>query len=244
MLNLKDVKSIIFSGGELHVQLTEYQLKERDLDVGILKSANDLMKLILTIDAIKQQTDDRLTIRCPYLPYARQDRVCSRGQAFSLDIVCRMLDYSEVCYIFTDIHNPKAVHFDYADYQNDLPLFVDKETLLSYDLVIAPDKGAIERAEYQAQGILPVIQAEKVRDVNTGWITDYNIDVSKYTGKKALVIDDLCDGGKTFELLGNKLKEESIFADLYVTHGLFSKGKSELLKYYNSVSAAYDWTTD
>jgi ribose-phosphate pyrophosphokinase len=246
ILKLSDVQSTIFPGGEVHVQLTDEQLQCTELYAGIIKNSNTLMKFVLTLDALcyhRAGILEELLIHCPYLPYARQDRVCSKGQAYSLNIFLKLLDYAGCHFIFNDIHNPSTIFFNYTSFENLLPIFVQKEELSQYSAVIAPDKGAKERAIHQAQGVLPVIQAEKVRDPNTGWITDYEIDLSQVKGK-VLVIDDICDGGKTFEILGERLKKENISADLYVTHGIFSKGKETLEKYYEKVSAIHDWTIE
>jgi ribose-phosphate pyrophosphokinase len=62
-------------------------------------------------------------------------------------------------------------------------------------------------------------------------------------GKTVLIIDDICDGGKTFLELGKKLKElgaKSVL--LHVTHGIFSKGRDAMFPYVDVVTAKYDWT--
>lgn len=100
-----------------------------------------------------------------------------------------------------------------------------------YDTIIAPDKGAIERAEQVAAVFhTPLVVAEKVRDLATGQIVHYNLpDIEG--ARKVLVVDDICDGGATFELLAASLPGDTE-RHLYVTHGLFSRGVTHLLEQY------------
>jgi ribose-phosphate pyrophosphokinase len=109
---------------------------------------------------------------------------------------------------------------------------------MGYGGVIAPDKGAHDRAEQMADALgLDVTYGSKVRDVATGRLSDFEITVEP--GKHYLVVDDICDGGGTFIGLGEKIREQGAFADLYVTHGIFSKGTTELKKIYKNI-----YTTD
>jgi len=73
-----------------------------------------------------------------------------------------------------------------------------------------------------------VIDASKVRDVKTGEIlyTSVNYQEGGLKGKNVLIVDDICDGGRTFIELARVLENynEANSVDLYVTHGIFSKG--------------------
>ena len=112
------------------------------------------------------------------------------------------------------------------------------------DHVVAVDKGAIQRAEavamYYSAG---VIYADKTRV--DGKITGHEIvDQVGYVNKgdTIWVIDDLCDGGATFISIAKALREEFEFGELklYVTHGLFSRGKEELFKHYTEIHSLFD----
>ncbi len=94
--------------------------------------------------------------------------------------------------------------------------------------MIAPDKGAVERATLvqQALGLHSVVYATKVRNPEDGQIlrTEVPEDVG-YKGKNLLIVDDICDGGRTFIELAKVLRQfDPSRIDLYVTHGIFSKG--------------------
>jgi ribose-phosphate pyrophosphokinase len=107
----------------------------------------------------------------------------------------------------------------------------------AYDAVIAPDAGAAKRAQKVAKIYdVPVLQAWKNRDVKTGKITGFGVELDAWSPKldQVLVVDDLCDGGGTFlglhDVLPGNLK-----VDLYVTHGLFTAGTQDLTSKFRNV---------
>jgi len=105
-----------------------------------------------------------------------------------------------------------------------------------YDGVIAPDKGAVDRAVAVAQpNNLPVFFGQKHRDPQTNKLSGFS--VSKLpTHAHYLVVDDICDGGGTFIGLAEEIAKERAKADLFVTHGLFTHGAAERLgRVYNEV---------
>jgi ribose-phosphate pyrophosphokinase len=81
--------------------------------------------------------------------------------------------------------------------------------------------------------------ASKSRNLMTQEITDTSFD-GDVTNRNVLVVDDICDGGRTFIQLGKKLREQGCKElSLLVTHGIFSYGVDELMKIYDRV-----YTTD
>jgi len=71
---------------------------------------------------------------------------------------------------------------------------------------------------------------KKTRDQSTGHITDYKLS-GEVEGKSVLIVDDICDGGMTFKLLAEELMEAgAVHINLYVTHGIFSKGLRTLFE--------------
>lgn len=89
--------------------------------------------------------------------------------------------------------------------------------------LVSPDAGAYKKVfEYGEEMNLPVVAAVKHRDTEGKINLTFMGDVKD---KHCLIIDDLCDGGYTFEVLGKALKEQGAYkVYLYVSHGLFSKG--------------------
>lgn len=95
-----------------------------------------------------------------------------------------------------------------------------------YDLVLAPDEGARGRASEMAAALggIPVGVAVKERDPATGRILNLSYDFPEdMLNANVLVVDDICDGGGTFILLASTFPE-GVTADLWVTHGGFTKG--------------------
>lgn len=246
-INGLTVKSFKFSGGEVNPRLPE-GLKAGDMNIiAWLQSSDNIMELLLVIDAIQHKfgiVDIYLTI--PYFPYARQDRVCSIGEAIGLDVMAKLLPQNLRGLKVYDLHNenrkmPIYTKVDMVK-QLDIARIVDPG-FNEHTILVAPDAGAIEKTKEIAEFYdVPWILCVKHRDPETGQLSGFGVDTQgvEAEGKHLLVVDDICDGGGTFLGLGAelwKLKPKSL--SLYVTHGLFSKGFVELLQMYNNI-----YTTD
>jgi ribose-phosphate pyrophosphokinase len=94
--------------------------------------------------------------------------------------------------------------------------------------VLAPDAGASKAVEQFAhQHGYPFIQALKTRDTETGELHGFRITnpSEDVEGKNILILDDICDGGGTFEGIADELdKMGARSVALAVTHGIFSRG--------------------
>lgn len=237
--NALDVSFVQFSGGERHVQLGIFENKKTYVLRADLRVSNDVFDLLLITDALNQKFEGcELCIEIPYLPYARQDRVCVVGQAFSLKVLAEVLGLIQNVKIIVvwDCHS--AVGVDLTEAVN-VPAqeIIKGNAALSAmimdlsSVIICPDKGAVNRTQnivnafekdFQPE---PIIYCEKVRDPATGQITHTNVKVESLKGRTAIITDDICDGGYTFIKVAEQLKAKG--ADkivLFVTHGIFSKG--------------------
>ena len=107
-------------------------------------------------------------------------------------------------------------------------------------VLVAPDAGAIKKVLKVAQVTgLPMVRADKIRDVNTGAITETVVYSDHIKDKSFLIVDDICDGGRTFIELEKVLRPlTDAYVYLYVTHGIFSKGL-EPLGCFNKVYTAF-----
>lgn len=109
-----------------------------------------------------------------------------------------------------------------------------------YACVISPDAGAEKRATQVASKLgVPLIHAWKKRNIANGELTGFGMQSLDATFGLALVVDDLCDGGGTFIGLGKLIASCGWQAHLWTTHGLYTRGTGELLKYYGHI-----YTTD
>jgi ribose-phosphate pyrophosphokinase len=173
-----------------------------------------------------------------YLPYARQDKDVSNDSTFALHSFSRLLNSIRINKIIIhDPHSDKVLKL----IRNSVAYYSDKyvESLFianKYDIACYPDKGATQK--YKHIYSLPFIYADKVRDQLTGNILGIKIH-GECKDKKVLIVDDICDGGGTFILLAKQLKEKGAKeVDLFVTHGLFTKGL-QVLKENGNINKIY-----
>lgn len=169
-----------------------------------------------------------ISLNVPYFPYARQDHVVSNATTFALRSFLELLSSLRFNEVYTvDLHS--NIPFEYIDnLTNVYPNQAIKNAIDSFqpDLIVFPDKGAQMR--YAHRFTLPHISIHKERDQLTGYLTIKGIinnDNIILSGKKCLIVDDLCDGGGTFILAAQELFNADVKeVGLYTTHGIYSKG--------------------
>jgi len=250
-------KSFTFSGGEIQVKLTPANLEYNpDCPVDFhatITSASDLMELALLVDAIDRWFLDkfyskpvRKNLHLPYMPYARQDRVCAPGEALALKVAANFINslkFDEVH--ISDPHSDVTVALlDRVLVQDLISIFKDRMPATAFmggTVLIAPDAGASKKvfklAQYQN---VRMVQAEKVRNPLNGEITGTVVHSNGLGASPVLVVDDICDGGRTFIELAKPLSEITTGKlSLYVTHGIFSKGLTDLLEWYDAIYCPY-----
>lgn len=216
--------SFIFNGGEIQVKVDVnnfYEGKVRCLIDARLESANDIMELFMVTDAIRTfEPKADIELQIPYVPYARQDRVMQEGEALGIVVMARLINaqkYSNI--VIWDAHSdvtPALLHNSRNIHPKDLvrPVFTGQasNTYISNEntILVAPDAGSIKKVSAVAKEYsMPMVRADKHRDVKTGQITE-TIVYSEHVGDKDfLIIDDICDGGRTFIELAAKLREKT-----------------------------------
>lgn len=159
-----------------------------------------------------------------YLPYGRQDKEVSNSTTFALRTFANLLNSLDFDHIaINDPHSEIAltlINNSYAYYPTKNIENIIK--LTESDIVCYPDKGALTK--YSQVYDFPNIYGEKLRDQITGNITNYKL-VGNPKDCKILIVDDICDGGMTFILLSKQLMEAGAKeVNLFVSHGIFSKG--------------------
>jgi|9_EtaG_2_1085328.scaffolds.fasta_scaffold00281_14 ribose-phosphate pyrophosphokinase len=232
-VNGLEVKSFNFSAGECHVTVKHVEINGVTNIMAKLHDSNSIMQLLMTVDAVRNiNNETKIELTIPYFPYARQDRVCNYGESFSLRVMADLIN-SLKCSSVT-IYDPHSqVTIDMINNSNIISM---KDIILSNSMLvqhiqeqncvlISPDKGAMEKVKDVADEIsTEVVCATKVRDVKTGHIKSSTLH-GNVSNKDCIILDDICDGGRTFTELAKVLKEKganNIY--LYVTHGIFSKG--------------------
>ncbi len=212
------------------------------------KNSDSIIDMLLTVDAIRREYGSvPITLYAPYFPYARQDRKMQAGESHSLKVIADLVNsckFTEVKVVDPHSNVLEAL----VDNLVIVPQFEAAEAVLdsetfsprTYDYLIAPDAGAMKKIYKLSERYeVPVICAHKKREVSTGKITHTTLtpeDFQKLSGgdKRVLVVDDICDGGATFINLAVALPSDCK-KDLYVTHGIFSKGKVELYQHYENI---------
>jgi ribose-phosphate pyrophosphokinase len=199
--------------------------------------------------ASKPQTATIKAVCLPYFPQARQDKITRGGdeahsKSFMEWIVSRTCSIQKV-YVY-DIHS----HAEDRTAFINLDIYQLINFHLDFDCrpnaVIAPDNGARDRAQGVASNMNKrFVLGTKERDPRTGKLSNYKIG-DEYNSiienaEHLLVVDDICDGGGTFLLLADAIRKRGYTGklDLFVTHGLFTKGLTLLLENYDHV-----YTTD
>lgn len=186
-------------------------------------------------------------LRIPCMFGQRSDRRFSNFQSFDLKLITDIIN--ECNFEEVEIFDPhsdvtlalinKSVKRSSLEFVQQTVSDIQVRQLLNDGyttdlLLVSPDAGAYKKVfEYGERLNLPTVGAMKHRDKYGKISLVFTHDVEE---KDCLIVDDLCDGGYTFELLSKALKEHKARnVYLYVSHGLFSKGFKELSKTINHI---------
>lgn len=213
-------------------------------DTGIFKGKNDpfflikwyyeneaeLMHLAQLCDLIKSG-GGIMHLDVPFLPYGRQDKEVTDSSCFSLHTFAKLIDFMGFESIQTiDAHNNNIQKFFQTRVIDTFPIkpisFASREFKPFY--VAYPDIGAADRYSKKINNYIykPCILFSKTRCESTGQLIGVSMDLERdLSGKRVLIVDDICDGGATFEAASNALYLSGASSvGLYVTHGIFSRG--------------------
>ncbi|RKY99542.1 MAG: ribose-phosphate pyrophosphokinase [Candidatus Hydrothermota bacterium] len=225
-----------FKDGEIRVQIKE---SIRGDDVFIIQStqppADNLMELLLLIDAAKRASASRVTAVIPYFGYARQDRKDQPRVPISAKLVANLIQTAGADRVITlDLHADQIQGFFDIPVDNLYASPIFKKYFTEFEpethMIVAPDVGATKRARLMARhlGNLPLALVDKRRPApNSAEVVNIIGDVS---GMKLLIVDDIIDTGNTIAVAAQALIEAGA-AEIRVaaTHGLFSDGAKEKL---------------
>jgi len=235
-LKLKLVNTNIrrFADGEIFCEIHQ---NIRGEDVFIIQStcnpANDnLMELLIVIDACKRASAGRITAVMPYYGYARQDRKPAARTPISAKLVADMIQASGADRVLTmDLHAGQIQGFFNipVDDLRSKPLFVKdlkKRPMVSNGnaLIVSPDAGGVPRARSIAKELnLDIAIVDKRRD-KANESEAMNV-IGNVKGKQCIIVDDIVDTGGTLvkaadALLANGAEE----VQSYITHGVLSNG--------------------
>lgn len=240
------VKPTFFPDGTTQVwKLPAEMFEARDLEV--TWHFDDEREIIDLLSLRKLLVSQTWNLHIPFLPYARQDKNVENTSTFNLAVLADLIN-SLRCQKVTsvDVHNPNWTSWLIKNFEN-----VQVEAIHEHvarrrdsDIIVYPDVGAANR--YPKTVNAAVIICDKVRDQLTGNITGHCILSSGTPPTKKgplnfLIIDDLCDGGATFISVAKLINDQyGVWVnriDLFVTHGVFSKGREHLLN--NGINSVF-----
>lgn len=245
-----DIAGTVFKDGCPNPKLNDVQIQAvQEADKVALKAflpdMTEAFKLILVVDAIRRvRPDIMINLNLPYLPFARQDRVCNEGEANGVAAIAKvinMLEFSAVALL--DPHSDVPAGAIARCMIRDLSQVINAPGALGWmnwanTWLVAPDAGAVKRVKALVKklGAAGMITASKERDPETMELTKIVFDEDP-TGKTILVADDLCDGGRTFIGLSKAIKAigEPKELHLWVTHGIFSYGTEIVTEHFDTV---------
>ncbi len=218
-----------FSDGEITVSIGE---SVRGSDVFIIQSTctpvnNNLMELLIMIDAMKRASAGRITAVIPYFGYARQDRKSKSRDPISAKLVADLITTAGADRVLTmDLHAAQIQGFfniplDHLEGMPILSEYIERKNL--EDLVIvSPDLGSVNRARKIANRLdVPIAIIDKRRPRPN--VSEIMNIIGEIKDKNLLIIDDIIDTAGTLCNAANALKErgaKSVRA--CATHGILS----------------------
>ena len=236
-LKLKLVNSNIrrFADGEIYVEINE---NIRGNSVFVIQStatpANDnLMELLICIDALRRSSVKNITAVIPYFGYARQDRKVVSRTAISAKLVSNLITNSGANRILTvDLHAGQIQGFFDIPVDNlfTTPIFARhiKKNIKKNNLIcVAPDVGGVERARSLGRRINAEIAIVDKRRPAPGKSQVMNV-VGNVNNKICIIVDDIIDSGGTIVNAVKALKNKGAKdVYIYVTHAVLSGNAAE-----------------
>lgn len=253
-LNLR-YKISKFPDGQQSINLDFIHLEDEVKISSRLNDFKDLEVILCATAALRNLGVKTIHLYVPYFLGARSDRQFTDGGINYLkDVICPIInsqnyetvtivdahsDVLEACiHNYRKIDNINLVKFALTDIDNTNGA---REKLI----LVSPDAGALKKMYHVSEhfGIENMVIANKHRDIKTGKITHTEVPglTQEPGSKNFVIIDDICDGGRTFLEIAKtirKEREDSVFNDkiyLVVTHGIFSAGFNELKNWIDGI---------
>jgi ribose-phosphate pyrophosphokinase len=210
-----------------------------------LNSFKDLELIITANQCLREFGIDDVNLYTPYFLGGRSDRKFGEGQTNYLkNVICPIINsqkFNKV--VVMDPHSDvleacldnfvKIGNFELVEFA--LDNINDKNVTL-----ISPDAGAFKKIFDVATkfSIENIITATKVRDMKTGNILHTDVPgIDQHNDVKYVIVDDICDGGRTFIEIAKTIHNVRPTAKIYlvVTHGIFSAGFKSLFEYFECI---------
>ncbi len=230
-----------FSDGEIYIEINE-NIRGNSIFViqSVSSPANDnLMELLLCIDALKRSSAKNITAVIPYFGYARQDRKVVPRTSISAKLVSNLIAKAGADRVVTvDLHAGQIQGFFDIPVDNlfATPIFarhVRKKIKTKNLICIAPDVGGTERARALGKLLNVGLAIVDKRRPKAGQSQVMNI-IGDVRGKTCIIVDDIIDSGGTIVNAAAALKKRGAKdVHVYVTHGVLSGGAENKIKKSN-----------
>ena len=221
-----------FSDGEVSINIEE---SVRGCEVFIIQSTSDpvndnLMTLLIMIDALRRASVDTINVVIPYYGYARQDRKARSREPITAKLIANLLQVAGADRIIAlDLHALQIQgFFDIpVDHLMAAPIianyFKKKIPDMEDVVVVSPDHGGVTRARRVADLLDAPIAIIDKRRPKPNMVEAQNI-IGDVKGKTCIVIDDICDTAGSL-VAGCEILKRHGAKDIYtgITHGVFSR---------------------
>ena len=219
-----------FADGEVYVEINE---NIRGNSIFVVQStsnpANDnLMELLICIDALRRSSAKNITAVIPYFGYARQDRKVVPRTAISAKLVSNLITNAGANRILSvDLHAGQIQGFFDIPVDNlfATPIFarhIHNKMKLNNLICVSPDVGGVERTRALSRRINSSIAIIDKRRPRLGKSEVMNI-VGNVKNKNCVIVDDIIDSGGTIVNAAKALKEkEAKDVYVYITHAVLS----------------------
>lgn len=205
-----------FSDGEIQINIEE---SIRGYDVFIVQSTSqpvneNLMELLIMVDAVKRASARTVNVVMPYYGYARQDRKARSREPITAKLVANLLETAGATRVVAlDLHAPQIQGFFdiLIDHLLAVPLlsdyFLNESGIdLANVIVVSPDHGGVTRARKMADRLKAPIAIIDKRRPRPNVAEVMNI-VGNVEGKTAIIIDDIIDTAGTISIAASALIE-------------------------------------
>ncbi|HEL1104527.1 TPA: ribose-phosphate pyrophosphokinase [Streptococcus equi subsp. zooepidemicus] len=240
---LGKISSRQFSDGEIMINIEE---TVRGDDIYIIQSTSfpvndNLWELLIMIDACKRASANTVNIVLPYFGYSRQDRVAKSREPITAKLVANMLTKAGIDRVVTlDLHAVQVQGFFDIPVDNlfTVPLFAKHYAPLGLSgpdtVIVSPKNSGIKRArslaEYLNSPIAIIDYAQDDAEREEGYV------IGDVAGKKAILIDDILNTGKTFAGGAADILETAPIKEIIVTDSVKTKNRVPKTVTYLSAS--------
>jgi len=239
-LKLKLINTNIkkFADGEIYIEINE---NIRGNSVFVIQStstpANDnIMELLLCIDALRRSSAKNITAVIPYFGYARQDRKVAPRTSISAKVVSNLITNAGASRIVTvDLHAGQIQGFFDIPVDNlfTTPMFaryIKKKFKTKNLMCVSPDVGGVQRTRGLATKIKADLAIIDKRRPEPGKSQVMNI-IGDVKGKNCIIVDDIIDSGGTIVNAVEALKKAgAIDVYVFITHAVLSGDAAEKIK--------------